>query len=90
MNILAEIDWTPETQDDIKAAFSAFDKGEEGMLNLEEMRHVLSRIGDVLTPEETANFIGMVDNFGDEHARMADMVQLMMPASQSAIDKQLQ
>ena len=87
--MLAEVDWKPESESDIRGAFSAFDKGEEGMLNLDEMRHVLSRVGDVLTPEETANFVGMIDNFGDGFARMNELVQLMLPDSQGAIDRQL-
>lgn len=79
INILAEIEWKPDNTDDIRAAFSAFDKTENGLLSIDEMRHVLSRIGDTLTPEETANFIGMLDNFGDGFARMDDLIQLMVP-----------
>ena len=73
INMLAEVDWTPDTPEDIRGAFSAFDKGEDGMLDLEEMRHVLQRIGDTLTPEEVANWIGMIDNYGDGFARMNDL-----------------
>ena len=40
------------------------------MLDLEEMRHVLTRVGDTMTPEETANFFSMIDNYGDGYARM--------------------
>ena len=89
INILAEIEWKPDNTDDILASFSAFDKTENGLLSIDEMRHVLSRVGDTLTPEETANFIGMLDNFGDGFARIDDLVQLMVPQSQQAINRQL-
>lgn len=79
INMLAEIDWTPDTPDDIRAAFSAFDKTEDGQLDLEEMRHVLQRIGDTLSPEEMSNFISLVDNYGDGFARMNDLTNLIVP-----------
>lgn len=89
INMLAEIQWQPDNEDDIKAAFSPFDKNGEEMLSLDEMQHVLSRIGDTLTPEEAANFIGMIDSYGDGHARMSDIVQTVSAAPQQAINKQL-
>ena len=87
INMLAEIDWNPEGPEDIRAAFASFDKSEDGMLDIEEMKHVLQRIGDTLTPEETANFIGMIDNYGDGFARMNDLSGLFVPASQQAVNR---
>ena len=59
------------------------------MLDLEEMRHVLTRVGDTMTPEETANFFSMVDNFGDGYARMDQLMELVIPKQQQAIKRQL-
>ena len=73
----------------IRAAFSPFDKSEGGELDIEEMRHVLTRIGDVLSPEEAANFLGLIDKYGDGFARLDDLTQLMVPAPQLAINRQL-
>lgn len=89
INMLAEIDWSPDSPEEIRTAFASFDKSEDGMLDIEEMKHVLQRIGDVLTPEETANFIGMIDNFGDGFARMNDLTQLFVSQNQQAINRQL-
>lgn len=89
INMLAEIEWEPDSPEDIRAAFSAFDKSEDGMLDLEEMKHVLQRIGEVLSPEESANFISMIDNYGDGFARMNDLTNLLIPAEQQAINRQL-
>ena len=89
INMLAEIDWEPESPEDIRNAFASFDKSEDGMLDMEEMKHVLQRVGDTLTPEETANFIGMIDNYGDGFARMNDLTGLFVPQSQQAVNRQL-
>ena len=51
VQMMAEV--SDADQDDnnaIRSAFSAFDKQEDGMLDLEEMKHVLTRIGDTLSP----------------------------------------
>mmetsp|Transcript_7370 Transcript_7370/g.10445 ORF Transcript_7370/g.10445 Transcript_7370/m.10445 type:complete len:125 (+) Transcript_7370:180-554(+) len=82
INMLAEIDWKPDSPDEIREAFSPFDKSEDGMLDLEEMKHVLQRIGETLTPEESANFVTMIDNYGDGFARMNDLTNLFIPPSQ--------
>lgn len=89
INILAEIEWKPDNSEEVRAAFSAFDKSENGTLSLDEMKHVLSRIGDSLTPEESANFVGMIDNYGDGFARIEDLIQLMVPESAQAANRQL-
>lgn len=89
INILAEIENKPDNSEDVRAAFSAFDKSDNGTLAIEEMKHVLSRIGDALTPEEAANFIGMIDNYGDGFARTDDLIQLMLPEATQAANRQL-
>ena len=77
--MLAESDFHPDTEEEVRAAFSSFDKTDDGMLDLEEMRHVLTRVGDTMTPEETANFFSMIDNFGDGYARMDQLMELILP-----------
>lgn len=49
------------------------------MLDLEEMKHVLTRIGDSLSPQEVTNFVATIDSMGDGYARMADLVALLAP-----------
>ena len=48
-----------------------FDKSNNGLLDVNEMKHVLTRIGDVLSPEEIENLLkygafAFLDNDGDE------------------------
>ena len=63
----------------IREGFGVFDKEENGMLALEEMRHVLTRIGDPLTQEEVTNFINVLDVHGDGYVRMEEVVELLRP-----------
>lgn len=46
---MAEVVNKEDSVNEIKNSFSVFDKEDNGMLPVEEMRHVLSRIGDSLT-----------------------------------------
>lgn len=60
-------------------AFSCFDKSQSSLLDIDEMKHVLSRVGDVLSPEEVNNFFVMLDKYGDRNARLEDLVALLGP-----------
>ena len=43
------------------------------------MKHILTRIGDTLSPEEIINFTNVLDTNGDGYARMQDLVAILMP-----------
>ena len=86
INMLAEIEWKPDTEDDVKDAFSAFDKSGDGELSLDEMRHVLSKVGDTLTPEEAGNFLAALDTYGDGKGRMHELLKIIIPAEQQAVN----
>ena len=43
--------------DEVRSVFSVFDKEENGLLNMGEMKHVLARLGDVMKPEEVDAFL---------------------------------
>lgn len=77
--MMSEVVNKPDDQEIIKSAFSAFDKQENGVLDIEEMKHVLTRIGDTLSPEEVINFTNVLDTHGDGFARMNDVVALLAP-----------
>ena len=49
------------------------------MLDIDEMKHVLTRVGDVLSPEEVNNFFVMLDKHGDKNARMHELMSLLVP-----------
>ena len=79
ISMMSEVVNKPDDKDIIKSAFSAFDKQDNGFLDIEEMKHVLTRIGDTLSPEEVINFTNVLDTHGDGLARMQDVVALLMP-----------
>lgn len=41
------------------------------------MKHVLSRVGDVLSPEELVNFMASADVNNDNVVRMKDLEQML-------------
>ena len=45
------------------------------------MKHVLTRIGDTLSPEEVINFTNVLDTHGDGFARMDEVVKMLVPQS---------
>jgi len=85
ISMMAEVVTKPDDEDKIRTAFSAFDKQENGMLDIEEMKHVLTKVGDPLKPEEVTNFVSILDSYGDGHARMNDLLALLLPQSNKDI-----
>ena len=77
--MMSEVVNKPDDSDIIKSAFSAFDKQDNGLLDIDEMKHVLTRIGDTLSPEEVINFTNVLDTHGDGFARMHYVVGMLMP-----------
>ena len=89
ISCVAELSNKPDSEDEVKNAFSIFDKMENGMLERDEMRHVFTRIGDTLSNEELANFFALVDFHGDGYVRMEDLLSLFRPQTNGAslVDK---
>ena len=77
--MMSEVVGKPDDEEKIRLAFSAFDKNESGMLDIEEMKHVLTKVGDTLSPEEVNNFLSILDSYGDGQARMNDLLALLLP-----------
>lgn len=76
---MAEIVNKPDNEDEIRSAFSVFDKDDNGLMPVEEIQHVLTRIGDPLSQEEMTNFLSILDVHGDQFIRMEDLVSLLIP-----------
>jgi calmodulin len=76
MRMMAEVKDSPDSVQMVRGAFSSFDKQGRGMLSSEEMKHVLTRIGDTLTPDEMNNFLGMIDYAGEGVVNMADLLSM--------------
>jgi calmodulin len=77
MACLAEVINKADSEMEIRGAFAVFDKEDNGLMPVEEMRHVLTRIGDPLSLEEITNFINILDTYGDNYCRMDDLVGLL-------------
>lgn len=76
---MAEVINKPDNESEIRNAFAVFDKDDNGLLPVEEMRHVLARIGDPLNQDEVTNFLNILDIYGDGYVRVDDLVNLLMP-----------
>ena len=51
------------------------------MMSIEEMKHVMTRIGDTLSPEEATNFFSALDTYGDVYIRMDELLGSLLPQS---------
>jgi calmodulin len=76
---MAEVVNKDDNENEIRNGFSVFDKDDNGMLPVDEMRHVLTRIGDPLSQEEITNFLNILDIHGDGFVRMNELMTLLMP-----------
>ena len=68
-----------DNEDDIKAAFQIFDKDDNGMIKLEELRHVVNRIGDPMQHEEIEAFIQEVQGDDQVNLSMEDILKALQP-----------
>lgn len=76
---MAEIQGKPDGEKNIRQAFSVFDKySNQGDLNIAEMKHVLSRVGDPLAEQDLENFFAMLDN-GSGYVNMEDVLSTLGP-----------
>ena len=56
MSWAAESQGKEDTVETVRNAFSIFDKDGSGMLRVAELKHVMTRIGDVLDREQLESF----------------------------------
>jgi len=76
---MAEVLHKDDSEQEIRNAFGVFDKDDTGLLPIQEMRHVFTRIGDQLTQEEVDNFVAGLDNYKDGFIRIQDVVNMFLP-----------
>ncbi|WAR19457.1 CALM-like protein [Mya arenaria] len=51
--------------DQIREAFKVFDKDEKGYLTVDELRHIMTSLGDKLPDEEVDEMLSIVDDDGN-------------------------
>merc|ERR1711953_1289604 len=66
-----------ETEEEIREAFSVFDKDGNGFISAAELRHVMTNLGEKLTDEEVDEMIREADIDGDGQVNYEEFVTMM-------------
>ena len=67
----------PTTEEEIAQSFHTFDEDGNGFISNTELRHVMNRLGEVITLEEANKMIREVDVDGDGQINYKEFVALM-------------
>ncbi len=65
---------------EIKEAFKIFDRDGNGYIDAKELKHVVTRMGHVLTPAEADEFMKEADLDGDGKLDYNEFVKMMLRA----------
>ncbi|ODQ67419.1 calmodulin [Nadsonia fulvescens var. elongata DSM 6958] len=67
-----------DSEEEIREAFKVFDRDNSGSISAQELKHVMTSIGEKLTDEEIEEMIREADKDGDGCIDYNEFVQLMM------------
>ena len=70
-----------DSKDEMKEAFSIFDRDGDGAICKEELKRVFNHIGQMLTEEECETMIREIDTTGTGKIQQEDFSKLMMMSS---------
>ena len=68
----------PDTEEDLIEAFKIFDKDGNGVISAQELRHVMTTLGERLTEDEADEMIREADIDGDGYINYHEFVRIMM------------
>ena len=66
-----------DTEEEIREAFKVFDKDGNGFIDAQELRHVMTNLGEKLTDEEVNEMISEADKDGDGQINYEEFVKMM-------------
>ncbi|PKA59795.1 Calmodulin [Apostasia shenzhenica] len=78
LNLMARKLKDTDSEDELKQAFKVFDKDQNGLISADELRHVMTNLGEKLTNEEVNEMIREADDDGDGQINYAEFVKVMM------------
>jgi calmodulin len=67
-----------DTEEELLEAFKVFDRDGNGFITSNELRHVMSNLGESMTPEEVDEMIKEADLDGDGQINYEEFVRMMM------------
>lgn len=67
-----------DTEEELLEAFKVFDRDSNGFITSHELRHVMTSLGESLTPEEIEEMVKEADADGDGQINYDEFVKMMM------------
>ena len=67
-----------DSEDELLKAFRIFDLNGKGYISVDELRHVMTNLGETITDEEVDDFIREADVDGDGQINYEEFVRIMM------------
>ncbi|KAK9913353.1 hypothetical protein M0R45_037171 [Rubus argutus] len=78
LNLMARKMRDTESEEELKEAFRVFDKDQNGSISADELRHVMTNLGEKLTDEEVDEMVREADVDGDGQINYEEFVKVMM------------
>ncbi|KAK9082473.1 hypothetical protein Syun_031710 [Stephania yunnanensis] len=78
LNLMARKMKEAEVEDELQDAFKVFDKGSDGYISPQELKHVMISLGAKLTEEELQEMVRVADVDGDGQINFDEFVRMML------------
>lgn len=66
-----------DTEDDIREAFRVFDHEGRGVISVDQLRHVMTELGDKMPEDEFDELLSEIDVDKNGHIHYEEMVKIM-------------
>jgi len=78
LNLMADNRHQDEDQTELIKAFKYFDRNNEGLIDFEEFKHVLTTVSEVLSPEETEALVNLSKLDSNGKLNYKDLARMML------------